>query len=151
MDITIQKALLTPQLEEELIALSAQWEEEDCCYGFKTNTSDDFKGLDIFLASAGDTLVGYLLCRTYTQKEYICTVPTGSQCLEIEELYIRPEYRSQGIGRALYTAAADSCGDAVEYVTLGTANKNYKAILHFYVEELGMTFWSARLFQKRKN
>ncbi len=36
----------------------------------------------------------------------------------------------------------------VSYLMLGTATKNWKAILHFYLEELGMEFWSARLFKK---
>ena len=35
-----------------------------------------------------------------------------------------------------------------EYFVLGTATKNWKAILHFYLDEIGMDFWSARLFKK---
>jgi hypothetical protein len=31
---------------------------------------------------------------------------------------------------------------------LSTATKNWKAIFHFYLDELGMKFWSARLFKK---
>jgi hypothetical protein len=30
---------------------------------------------------------------------------------------------------------------------LSTATKNARAILHFYLDELGMEFWSARLFK----
>jgi hypothetical protein len=33
---------------------------------------------------------------------------------------------------------------------LTTATKNFRAILHFYIDELGMDFWSARLFKKIK-
>lgn len=29
-----------------------------------------------------------------------------------------------------------------------SATRNWKAILHFYIEELGMEFWNARLFKK---
>ena len=33
-------------------------------------------------------------------------------------------------------------------IMLIAAAKNYRAILHFYIDELGMDFWSARLFKK---
>jgi nitroimidazol reductase NimA-like FMN-containing flavoprotein (pyridoxamine 5'-phosphate oxidase superfamily) len=36
----------------------------------------------------------------------------------------------------------------VDYLTLSTATRNWKAILHFYLDELGMDFWNARLFRK---
>lgn len=35
-----------------------------------------------------------------------------------------------------------------EYMVLSTATKNWKAIFHFYLDELDMQFWSARLFKK---
>ncbi len=146
---TIQKVSLTKDIEAELIALSARWEQEDSCYGYRTNTAEDLNGQDIFLATVDGLTVGYLLCRTYTQEKESCTVPRGSRCLEIEELYVLPEYRSKGLGEALYQRAANSYGAEVEYVTLSTATKNYKAILHFYIDKLDLSFWSARLFQKR--
>ncbi len=33
-------------------------------------------------------------------------------------------------------------------IFLSTAVKNYKSILHFYIDELGMEFWTARLYKK---
>jgi len=36
----------------------------------------------------------------------------------------------------------------MEFIMLSTATKNYKSILHFYIDELGMDFWNARLFKK---
>jgi hypothetical protein len=36
----------------------------------------------------------------------------------------------------------------VQFIVLSTASKNSKAILHFYLDELGMQFWSARLFKR---
>ena len=38
--------------------------------------------------------------------------------------------------------------DPDRIVTVSAAAKNWRAILHFYLEELGMEFWSARLFMK---
>ncbi len=150
MTTEIEKVSLTKEMETELIAMSAKWEQEDSCYGYHTNTAEDLKAQDIFLATVDGKTAGYLLCRIYTQEKASCTVPHGSRCLEIEELYVLPEYRSKGLGEALYQSAADSYGPEVEYVTLTAAAKNDKAILHFYIDKLDMTFWSARLFQKRR-
>ncbi len=147
-DIKIHKAVLSAELKEELITMSSMWESENSCYGYRANTAEEFKKQDIFTACLDGLTVGYLLCHTYTQEKENCTVPMGTRCLEIEELYILPEHRRRGIGKALFKAAVESYGDIADYVTLSTATKDYKSILHFYIDEVDMTFWSARLFQK---
>ena len=35
-----------------------------------------------------------------------------------------------------------------DFMVLSTATKNWKAIFHFYLDELDMRFWSARLYKK---
>ncbi len=149
-EIEIKKIALTADMEKELISLSAQWASEESCFGYQTNTEADLKRQDVFIARMGDAIIGYLLCYPYVQEKESCTVQNGSRCLEIEELYVVPKHRHQGVGRRLYHTAVDSYGETVDYVTLSTATKNYKAILHFYIDELDFTFWNARLFQKRK-
>ena len=74
----------------------------------------------------------------------------GTPFFEIEEIYVRPEYRSRGIGKRLFDYAEDMISDEADYLMLSTATKNWKAIFHFYIEELGMSFWSARLFKRSK-
>ena len=32
-------------------------------------------------------------------------------------------------------------------MVLSTATKNWKAIMHFYIDEIDMNFWSARLYK----
>ena len=65
-----------------------------------------------------------------------------------EELYVVPERRSQGIGEKLFRFVENTVKTEAEYMVLSTATKNWKAIFHFYLDELDMTFWSARLFKK---
>jgi len=38
--------------------------------------------------------------------------------------------------------------EGTDYIFLSTATKDWRKIFHFYIEELGMEFWSARLFKK---
>ena len=75
-------------------------------------------------------------------------MPEGSRCFEVEELYVRPSRRSKGIGAALFRCAEKAVKGEADYITLSTATKNWRAILHFYLDELEMSFWSARLFKK---
>ena len=66
---------------------------------------------------------------------------------EVEELYVCPADRSRGVGRRLFALAEEAAAGEADFLMLSTATKNWRAILHFYVEELGMEFWSARLFK----
>ena len=147
-DITVREAALTDEIAETLIALSRDWANENSCHGYVANDRSDIEGMRIFLAEDGGRVVGYLFGKTYVSEKASSIKPQGSVCFEVEELYVRPECRSRGIGRALMAAAEAAVKGEVEYLTLSTATKNWRAILHFYIDEVGMAFWNARLFKK---
>ena len=147
-DITVREAALTDEIAETLIALSRDWANENSCHGYVANERSDIEGMRIFLAEDGGRVVGYLFGKTYVSEKASSIKPQGSVCFEVEELYVRPECRSRGIGRALMAAAEEAVKGEVDYLTLSTATKNWRAILHFYIDEVGMAFWNARLFKK---
>ena len=73
----------------------------------------------------------------------------GKEPYQSLELYVKPELRSKGIGKKLFLYMEEVMKrEKVELILLSTATKNYKAILHFYLDELGMEFWNARLFKR---
>lgn len=139
---------LTETVAEQLIALSEDWERENCCHGYYKNTFDDLKGNRIFLALEGGAVVGYLFGHKEITEKTTSIYEAGTSFFEIEELYVKPAYRSRGIGRLLFQYVEAVVSPEVELIMLGTASKNYRAILHFYLDELGMEFWSARFFKK---
>lgn len=81
-------------------------------------------------------------------KETITPIEKGTKCFEINEIYVKEKYRSLGIGKALFEYIENYYKQNVDYITLSTATKNYKSILHFYIEKMDMNFWSAKLFKK---
>ena len=146
--ITVRETELTDDVVRTLIAFTRDWEAEHSCYGYRANTIEDLEGRRVFVALEGETPVGYLFGVTEPSRNETSIMPEGTPCFETEELYVAPAYRSRGIGSALFRKAADAVRGETEYITLSTATKNWRAILYFYLEELGMEFWSARLFKK---
>ena len=135
---------------EQLIRFSEDWAAENSCYGYRPNDKTDIEGNRVFFAEDGGTVVGYLFGRVYPSKQMKSIMPEGTPYFEVEELYVVPERRSQGIGTKLFRYAEDAVKTDAEYMVLSTAAKNWKAVFHFYLDELDMQFWSARLFRKIK-
>ena len=139
---------LTPQVLECLLQMSADWAAENSCRGYYPNGESDIRGNRIFLVLDGDTPVGYLLGHLCHAERDSTVMASGTPFFEVEELYIIPTQRSKGLGGALFRYAEEKVKQEAEYILLSTATKNWKAILHFYIEELGMEFWNARLFKR---
>lgn len=147
--LEILEAQLDPNLLDKLISMSADWETENSTYGYRKNTAGDIEPNRIFLAVQDQEILGYLFAHEEKAENIRSIMADQTPYLEIEELYVVPSHRSQGIGAALFRYAEQAARSAgIAYIMLSTATRNYKRILHFYIDELGMDFWSARLFKK---
>ncbi len=140
---------LTDEILAELIVCSEHWEEENSCHGYRKNTEEDIKGNRIFFALEKEQMVGYLFGYMDKGERKNSIYEKDEPFFEVEELYVKPELRSKGIGKQLFQYMEEKLKEEkVKLILLSTATKNYKAILHFYLDELGMEFWSARLFKR---
>ena len=142
---------LTQELMERLIAFSEDWAAEKSCTGYRANTPEDIEGNRVFLATEGEKVIAYLFGRAFLSKDSRSIMPDDTPCFEVEELYVVPERRSQGVGRALFEQASQIVSAEAQYILLSTATRNWRAILHFYIDELGMTFWNARLYKELRS
>lgn len=148
MIIEIKKCELDDRNIKAVIALSKEWESEDLTYGYCANDKNDLIGNDLFLAYSDAQIIGYLFGKCSVLNEAITPIDKGSKCFDINEIYVKEKYRSQGIGKALFEYTENYHKQNVDYITLSTAMKNYKSILYFYIEKMDMSFWSAKLFKK---
>ena len=146
----IHEVALDEAVLKQLIRMSEDWEAEQSCFGYRANTIEDIGGNRIFFAEEEDQVIGYLFGNVHPSKNMWSIMPEETPYFEVEELYVIPERRSQGIGAALFRFAEGAMPEDVQYVVLSTATKNWRAIFHFYLEELQMEFWSARLFKRIK-
>ena len=144
---TIRKARLDEALTARLMELSALWVAEDCSNGMVANGPEDLKE-PLWIALDGETVIGYAFGHYYTAEKRSSYILPGSRCFDLDELYVLPERRSEGIGKALYEALREEVRREAEYVTLATSTKDWRRILHFYTEEVGMDFHSAFLIQR---
>ena len=144
----IREVQLTDEVVRELIAMSADWAAEGSCWGYGTNEYEDLAGNRVFLAEESGEVIGYLLGHRVTADKTNSVMEEGTEYFELEELYITPAHRSKGVGSALFRYLEERVRPEAAYILLSAAAKNYRKILHFYIDELGMEFWSARLFKK---
>ena len=132
---------------KRLLELSLMWEKEDSCYGYRANTVDDLKDRYI-LAAYDDELIAYVFGKEEAQEKQTSVIDKNMHYFEIEELYVHPSYRSRGIGKQLMESLEKELKKkGLRMMALSTATKNWKAIMHFYIDEIGMNFWSARLYK----
>ncbi len=147
--IEYREAPLTEDVLQSLISLSVDWERENICRGYAANGREDIEGSRVFLACQAGKIIGYLFGKKTSAPNSSSIMPAGTEYFEVEELYVKPKFRSQGVGRQLFALAESAAKtDGLSFLLLSTSTKNYKAILHFYIDEIGMDFWSARLFKK---
>ena len=133
---------------KRLLKLSLMWEKEDSCYGYRANTEDDFQDCYI-LAAYDNELIAYIFGKEEIQDKQTSVIDKNMHYFEIEELYVHPSYRSRGIGEQLMESLEKELKKkGLEMMMLSTATKNWKAIMHFYIDEIDMNFWSARLYKR---
>ena len=144
----IYETPLSEAVLETLIAFSRDWEAEDSCHGYRANERSDIEGNRIFLAEEDGIVLGYLFGRVCSSEKQSSIMPDGTPFFEVEELYVIPARRSEGVGRALFEYAEEALRAEAEFMLLSTATKNWRAIFHFYLDNLDMRFWSARLYKR---
>ena len=133
---------------KKLLELSLIWEKEESCYGYRANTEDDLKDRYI-LAAYDDELIAYVFGKEEIQEKQTSVIDKNMHYFEVQEIYVHPSYRSRGIGKQLMESLEKELKKkGLRMMVLSTATKNWKAIMHFYIDEIDMNFWSARLYKR---
>lgn len=135
---------------QSLINLSKSWENENCTHGIVANNADDIKE-PLYVAIDNNEIIGYIFGHYYTVENKTSYIELGEKCFMVDELYVLPKYRSQGVGRELFRRLESEVKNSCAYITCSTSTKDYKKILHFYVDELDMDFHSAFLIKPTEN
>ena len=133
---------------DTLVKLSKTFENENICNGIVADDYDFFKKTDVAVARLNGEIVGYIHGRFEYKTENNKYFYVGQKTYYIEEIYVKKEYRSIGIGRELFKfiesyAKMEEC----EYIEVTAVSRDYKRLLDFYCE-LGMEYWYSELHKK---
>ncbi len=131
-----------------ILDMSLEFENENISYGYTRNEKSDLEGRRIFIAKIDNIPIGYLFGRVNFHSK-TSVIPEGTKCFEIEEIYVKRDYRSKEVGRKLFEFSEKTLiKDEISFITLSATTKNYRALLRFYIDICGMEFWYAKLFKK---
>lgn len=131
-----------------LCEMSNLWVSEGITRGLAPNTPSGLKDARCFIARDGNDVVGYAVGSVKSACGMSAGIPDGETYFEIDELYVMKEKRCKGYGQEIYRQIETMVREeGMKYLYLYTATKDYARILDFYIEKLGMTFFSAQLFK----
>jgi ribosomal protein S18 acetylase RimI-like enzyme len=144
-EVICQKAIELDK--EEISSLSAQWEKENITYGYVACSPGLLFEYSAFCAKINNKCIGYLFGKKIIA-ENICVFPDGSSYFEIEDFYIKPEFRNQGIGKQLYEFVEQTLKqEGTQGILLSSATKNYKKIQEFYTSQVGLKVWTMTFYK----
>jgi ribosomal protein S18 acetylase RimI-like enzyme len=101
----------------------------------------------LLVAEANDEVIGFISGSIHSS-ERMAVMPDGESYLEIDDLYISPEFRRRGVGSGLVNQPlAQAKQQGVAYALLYSAAKDVRGILRFY-EQHGFQRWYVRMFRE---
>jgi ribosomal protein S18 acetylase RimI-like enzyme len=136
-----------------VIALERQWEQEEIAHGdFNPMSREAYVAIlerfpAYFLVAESDgQLVGYIHASS-DHEQRVEVIPEGEPYLEIEDIYVHPDFRSQDIGGKLLERVFEIAQqEGIGRFIVGTLSKDTDRILKFYRSH-GFTPWRIQFFK----
>jgi len=134
----------------EIMALQTSWVAENITFGFAAATVEQLAEMltpYCLVAKDNDQIIGFVMAEVRHGNEY-CVFPRGVSYLEGLDLFVKKEYRSQGIGGELLRQCEELAREnGIQFFLLSTATKDAETIRRFYTDN-GYTIWTTQLFKK---
>ncbi len=149
----MKQPLIRPAVESDvqlIHQLQQQWFQEGSVYGFVPESQEQIKAAlnpYLLVAETNNKIVGFI-SGSIRRSEGMAVIPEGENYFEIDNLYILPEYRRQGIASGLVNKSLAQVREAgVAYALLYSAAKDIHRILRFY-EQHNFQSWNVQMFRK---
>ena len=133
---------------DEVARLQARWAEEDITYGQTPASPQEIAGKlgpFFYVTLQGSRISGFVY-GSERVSEGLAVIPEGKRYLEIDELYVQPEFRNRGLGGTLMETLLRAARDrGIERFKVYSAAKEFDRILAFYRRH-GFRPWYAEMF-----
>lgn len=130
--------------------LQQQWFEEGSVYGFVPESQEQVMAAlnsCLLVAEVNNEIVDFISGSVHSS-EGMAVIPEGESYLEIDNLYVSPDYRRQGVGSGLVNSCLAQAKDAgAAYALLYSAAKEIHTVLRFY-EQHNFLSWNVQMFRK---
>jgi ribosomal protein S18 acetylase RimI-like enzyme len=135
---------------QNISRLQQRWSEEGSAYGFVPESPEQVRAAlspYLLVAEVDEEAVGFV-SGSIRLGEGAAVIPSGESYLEVENLYVSPEFRGRGVGSGLITELlARARQRGVTYASLYSAAKDIRGVLGFY-EKHGFRSWYVQMFRK---
>lgn len=149
----MENALIRQAAESDvasIIRLQRRWLEEGNVYGFVPEGEEEVRaalGPYLLVAAVEGEVVGFVKGSVRVGEE-TAVMPGGESYVEVEDLYVAPEFRGRGVGGELLNRLLERAGErGAAYALLYSASKNVHSVLRFY-ERHDFRSWYVRMFRK---
>lgn len=130
--------------------LQVDWADQNITYGFVPASEDELRlalGPLFFVAEISGKIVGFIYGRKLVSKG-MTIIPEGKTYLNIDDLYVDPDYQNRGIGHLLLHQLCASAKRAeLKQAVVYSATKGIHRILNFY-EDCGFQSWHIQMFKE---
>lgn len=129
--------------------MQVDWETEAITGGFSADpveTIADAIGPYFLVTEADSRIVGFVSASIRVSED-AGFFPDGQEFVCIDELYVRPEYRSQGIGRRLVQGIFEHAKrEGINRFALTSNTKDFERVVEFY-RSSGFRTWNVTMFR----
>ncbi len=137
---------------DEVYQLDVQWAREDITHGFISSAREEFiNWLDqarsyFLVADIDGCIVGYTNGSVHASKG-LAVIPEGEQYLEIDNIYVKPEFRNKYVGGKLIDSLLQVAEhNGIKRFLVHSATKDIDRILSFYRSH-GFETWYIQMFK----
>lgn len=132
---------------EDVARLSELWAVEDITLGHVPTSAEQLRaqlGQYFWVAEDAGQIIGFAYGSVHTS-EGLAVIPAGEIHLEIDEVYVHPDYRCGGIGGQLVDRLLDEAGShGLTRFLLMSANKDWQRTVSFY-QKHGFKMWYVQM------
>jgi ribosomal protein S18 acetylase RimI-like enzyme len=138
---------------DAVLLLDREWEQEDIAHGDFNQVSREafIANLERFqpyflVAESDGAVVGYINASVQLDKR-VEVLPEREPYVEIENIYVKPEFRNSDVGGKLIERLFEVAGQqGIERFLVSSVSKEMDRILKFYRSH-GFTPWYIQLFK----
>lgn len=132
--------------------LQQMWEAEAITFGFCADDEEEILSYDkeyFYIALDGETVIGYASAeeKTNSNDNYMNVFSMNEAYVQVNDLYISPDYRSKNIGAELLKTIKEKAEkNGIKHIFLSSATMDSASVRRFY-ENNGFKIWTTTFFR----